>query len=111
MIGGIETSLRHVAHYDYWSDKVRRSGVVDAKADLLVYGNAERTLVEIAIAPPLVSIPKPCVTCAVMAFIGKVCLKAGWKSTRPNWIGPDRWNRIPTRPTLLPPGGVRKEAL
>ncbi len=48
IIGGIEASLRRIAHYDYWSDKVRRSILPDAKADLLVYGNAERALVEIA---------------------------------------------------------------
>ncbi len=48
ILGGIEGSLRRIAHYDYWSDKVRRSILVDAKADLLLYGNAERALVEIA---------------------------------------------------------------
>jgi uncharacterized radical SAM protein YgiQ len=48
VIGGIEASLRRIAHYDYWSDKVRRSILVDSKADLLVYGNAERAIVEIA---------------------------------------------------------------
>jgi uncharacterized radical SAM protein YgiQ len=48
VIGGIEASLRRIAHYDYWSDKVRRSILVDAHADLLVYGNAERQIVEIA---------------------------------------------------------------
>ena len=48
IIGGIEASLRRIAHYDYWSDKVRRSILVDSKADLLVYGNAERAIVEIA---------------------------------------------------------------
>ncbi|MGB1013182.1 MAG: YgiQ family radical SAM protein, partial [Nannocystaceae bacterium] len=48
VIGGIEASLRRIAHYDYWSDKVRRSVLLDAKADLLVYGNAERAIVEIA---------------------------------------------------------------
>jgi uncharacterized radical SAM protein YgiQ len=47
VIGGIEASLRRVAHYDYWSEKVRRSVLVDAQADLLLYGNAERALVEI----------------------------------------------------------------
>ncbi|MDG4553259.1 MAG: YgiQ family radical SAM protein [Candidatus Competibacter sp.] len=47
-IGGIEASLRRIAHYDYWSDTVRRSILLDAKADLLLYGNAERALVEIA---------------------------------------------------------------
>jgi radical SAM superfamily enzyme YgiQ (UPF0313 family) len=48
VIGGIEASLRRIAHYDYWSDKVRRSVLIDAGADLLVYGNAERAIVEIA---------------------------------------------------------------
>ncbi len=48
VIGGIEASLRRVAHFDYWSEKVRRSVLLDAKADLLVYGNGERQIVEIA---------------------------------------------------------------
>ena len=48
VIGGIEASLRRIAHYDYWQDKVRRSILVDAKADLLVYGNAERAIIEVA---------------------------------------------------------------
>ena len=48
VIGGIEASLRRIAHYDYWQDKVRRSILADAKADLLLYGNAERAIVEIA---------------------------------------------------------------
>ncbi len=48
ILGGIEASLRRIAHYDYWSDKVRRSVLLDAKADLLLYGNAERALVEVA---------------------------------------------------------------
>nr|WP_242464649.1 YgiQ family radical SAM protein [Halorhodospira abdelmalekii] len=48
VIGGIEASLRRLAHYDYWSDRVRRSILLDAKADLLLYGNAERALVDVA---------------------------------------------------------------
>jgi uncharacterized radical SAM protein YgiQ len=48
IIGGIEASLRRIAHYDYWSEKIRRSLVLDAKADLLVFGNAERQIAEIA---------------------------------------------------------------
>ena len=48
IIGGIEASLRRIAHYDYWSDKVRKSVLLDSKADLLVYGNAERQVLEIA---------------------------------------------------------------
>jgi uncharacterized radical SAM protein YgiQ len=48
ILGGIEGSLRRIAHYDYWQDKIRRSIVVDSKCDLLLYGNAERAIVEIA---------------------------------------------------------------
>src|SRR6201990_1333927 len=48
VLGGIEASLRRIAHYDYWSDKVRRSILADAKADILIYGNAERAVVEVA---------------------------------------------------------------
>ncbi len=48
VIGGIEASLRRIAHFDYWSEKVRRSVLLDAKADLLVYGNGERQICEIA---------------------------------------------------------------
>jgi len=48
ILGGIEASLRRIAHYDYWSEKVRRSVLVDSKADLLLYGNAERAIVEVA---------------------------------------------------------------
>ena len=47
VIGGIEASLRRIAHYDYWSDKVRRSILPDCKADMLLFGNAERALVEL----------------------------------------------------------------
>ncbi|OOZ38432.1 YgiQ family radical SAM protein [Solemya pervernicosa gill symbiont] len=47
VIGGIEASLRRIAHYDYWSDTVRRSVLLDTKADLLLYGNAERAIVEL----------------------------------------------------------------
>ncbi len=48
VIGGIEASLRRIAHWDYWSEKVRRSVLLDAKADLLLYGNAERAIVTLA---------------------------------------------------------------
>ena len=48
VIGGIEASLRRIAHFDYWSEKVRRSVLLDAKADMLLYGNAERALAEVA---------------------------------------------------------------
>jgi uncharacterized radical SAM protein YgiQ len=48
ILGGLEASLRRFSHYDYWSDRVRRSVLLDAKADLLVYGMGERAIVEIA---------------------------------------------------------------
>jgi len=48
VIGGVEASLRRLAHYDYWSDRVRRSILVDSKADVLVYGMGEYNLLEIA---------------------------------------------------------------
>ena len=48
VLGGIEASLRRIAHYDYWQDRVRRSILLDASADILLYGNAERAIVEVA---------------------------------------------------------------
>jgi uncharacterized radical SAM protein YgiQ len=48
VIGGIEASLRRIAHFDYWSENVRRSVLIDAKADLLVFGNGERQIIAIA---------------------------------------------------------------
>lgn len=48
VLGGIEGSLRRIAHYDYWQDKVRRSILLDSRADILLYGNAERAIVEVA---------------------------------------------------------------
>lgn len=50
VIGGIEASLRRIAQYDYWSDDVRRSVLVDSGADLLLYGNAERAIIDVAVA-------------------------------------------------------------
>src|SRR5215217_9154839 len=48
ILGGIEASLRRIAHFDYWSEKVRRSILFDAKADLLVFGMGERPIMEVA---------------------------------------------------------------
>ena len=48
ILGGIEASLRRIAHFDYWQEQVRRSILVDASADLLLYGNAERAVIEVA---------------------------------------------------------------
>ncbi|MCX5680618.1 MAG: YgiQ family radical SAM protein, partial [Candidatus Omnitrophica bacterium] len=49
IIGGIEASMRRLAHYDYWSDKVRRSILLDSKADILVYGMGETQILQIAL--------------------------------------------------------------
>ena len=48
MVGGVEASMRRVAHYDYWSDSIRRSILFDARADALVYGMGEKATLEIA---------------------------------------------------------------
>jgi len=50
VIGGIEASLRRIAQYDYWSDEVRRSVLIDSGADILLYGNAERAIIELSCA-------------------------------------------------------------
>ncbi len=48
ILGGIESSLRRTVHYDYWSETIKRSILMDAKDDMLIYGNAERALAEVA---------------------------------------------------------------
>src|SRR5690606_21308227 len=48
VIGGIEASLRRIAQYDYWSNEVRRSVLIDSTADILLYGNAERAIADVA---------------------------------------------------------------
>ncbi len=64
-IGGVEASLRRFAHYDYWADDVRRSVLIDAGADILLYGMAERAVVELArrlsMAEAIEGIPGTCV--------------------------------------------------
>jgi uncharacterized radical SAM protein YgiQ len=86
VIGGIEASLRRIAHYDYWSDTVRRSVLLDSKADLLVFGNAERQIVEIAhrlaAGKPIESITDLRGT----AFVSKT-LPAGWTEIDSSHIG------------------------
>ncbi|MDO8305328.1 MAG: YgiQ family radical SAM protein, partial [Herminiimonas sp.] len=80
VIGSIEASLRRIAHYDYWSDKVRRSVMPDSKADILLFGNAERALVDLthrlAAGEPIETIRDLRGT----AFM----VPAGWKPT-PEW--------------------------
>jgi uncharacterized radical SAM protein YgiQ len=77
VIGGIEASLRRIAHYDYWADKVRRSILIDAQADLLVYGNAERAIVEIAHRLAARKKPSDITDIRGTAFIGSV--PEGWR--------------------------------
>jgi len=84
VIGGIEASLRRIAHYDYWSDKVRRSVLFDAKADLLIYGNAERPLVEVAHRLAKGDDVKTITDVRGTAFLAKQAL--------PNWQGIDSRN-------------------
>ncbi len=78
VIGGIEASLRRIAHYDYWSDQVRRSILLDAKADLLLYGNAERAIVEVAHRIAAGEPPKTMRDLRGTAFIHSGALPEGW---------------------------------
>ena len=76
-------SLRRIAHYDYWSDKVRRSVLADAKCDLLLYGNAERAIVEIAHRLAAKSRCTRSPTCAAPPSSAQQRRRAGSRSTRP----------------------------
>ncbi|THF55001.1 YgiQ family radical SAM protein [Pseudothauera rhizosphaerae] len=80
VVGSIEASLRRIAHYDYWSDKVRRSVLADSKADLLLFGNAERALV--ALAQRLA---------AGEAIADIRDLRGTAFMVRPDWLPDDRW--------------------
>ena len=81
VIGSIEASLRRIAHYDYWSDKVRRSVLPDSKADILLFGNAERALValthRLAAGEPIESIRD---------------LRGTAFMARPGWLPADDWS-------------------
>ncbi|MCG6201315.1 YgiQ family radical SAM protein [Psychromonas antarctica] len=81
VIGGIEASLRRIAHYDYWSDKVRRAVILDAKADILLYGNAERPLLEVAYR---ISQGEPVAQMQDIRGTAILC-----KQALPNWQGID----------------------
>lgn len=81
VIGGIEASLRRLAHYDYWSDKVRHSVLLDSKADILLYGNAERPLLEVAHRISQGEAIKKMVDIRGTAILSKQAL--------PNWKGID----------------------
>jgi uncharacterized radical SAM protein YgiQ len=97
VIGGIEASLRRIAHYDYWSDTVRRSIVLDARADLLVYGNGERQVVEIAHRLAAGDSPAELTDLRGTAFV------------RPTGALPDGWSVVDSsdvEPTATVPGSV-----
>ncbi|MFZ6748366.1 YgiQ family radical SAM protein [Undibacterium sp. Ren11W] len=83
VIGSIEASLRRIAHYDYWSDKVKRSVLPDSKADILLFGNAERALVDLthrlAAGEPIKSIRD---------------LRGTAFMTPPNWLPDEDWAEI-----------------
>ena len=70
--------MRRIAHYDYWSDKVRRSVLLDSKADLLLYGNAERAIVEITHRFAPSETPKDMKDVRGIAFLTSAILN-GWK--------------------------------
>ena len=99
VIGGIEASLRRIAHYDYWQDKVRRSVLADSKADLLVYGNAERAIVEIAHRLAR-RVPIEAMTdirgTAFMCATG-TSPRASWRSIPPTWTSPAASTTTSTR--------------
>jgi uncharacterized radical SAM protein YgiQ len=110
VIGGIEASLRRIAHYDHWSEKVRRSALADSKADLLIYGNAERALVELAHRLARGGPSSRSATCGGPGSWSAGCRRAGPRSTRANWMPPGVRCPIPT-PTPPRVPGVRRNRL
>lgn len=95
VVGGIEASLRRIAQYDYWSDKVRRSILIDSNADILLYGNAERAITEIAHELANGNSIEDCWDLRGTAMVRET-LPAGWTeidSTRIDW--PSKIDEIP----------------
>src|SRR5690606_11271675 len=89
VLGGIEASLRRIAQYDYWSNEVRRSVLIDATADILLYGNAERAIAEVAHGLAAGKSVKELDNIRGTAIIRK-SPPAGWTeidSTRVDWPG------------------------
>lgn len=89
VLGGIEASLRRIAQYDYWSNEVRRSVLIDATADILLYGNAERAIAELAHGLAAGKSVKELDNIRGTAIIRK-SPPAGWTeidSTRVDWPG------------------------
>jgi uncharacterized radical SAM protein YgiQ len=89
VIGGIEASLRRIAQYDYWSDKIRKSVLIDSGADILLYGNAERAIVEVAHALAAGQKVDELTTIRGTTIV-RQGIPAGWTevdSTRVDWPG------------------------
>jgi len=95
VIGGIEASLRRIAQYDYWSDQVRQSILIDSNADILLYGNAERALVELAHEVAAGKAVRDLTDLRGTAIVRRT-IPGGWTeidSTRIDW--PGRIDQIP----------------
>lgn len=99
ILGGIEASLRRTAHYDYWSDTVRRSVLVDSKADMLMFGNGERPLVEVAHRLAMGETIDQIRDVRNTAIMVKEALPAGAALTLPVWI--PRAKSTPSRTRMV----------
>lgn len=104
VIGGIEASLRRVAHYDYWSDTVRRSVLLDSRADLLVFGNGERAIVEIAHRAARGEHPRAMTDIRGTAFV-RDGVPEGWSVKDSSSI--DTPGPVPARPNPYADDGAR----
>ena len=94
VLGGIEASLRRIAHYDYWSESVRRSVVLDAKADLLVFGMGERPVGELA---DRLAAGEPIATISGIRGTAKVLTKGKWEGLeRSRHIGDGQLVELPS---------------
>ncbi|MCB1666353.1 MAG: YgiQ family radical SAM protein [Pseudomonadales bacterium] len=105
VIGGIEASLRRIAQYDYWSDKVRKSVLIDSNADILLYGNAERAIVELAHEIAAGKNVSELTTIRGTAFV-RDQVPEGWTeidSTRIDW--PSRIDALPNPYDMKDPEG------
>jgi uncharacterized radical SAM protein YgiQ len=96
VIGGIEASLRRIAQYDYWSDKVRKSVLIDSNADILLYGNAERAVVEVAHRLAAGESLKDMTDIRGTAIVRDAVPAAGRRSTPPASTGRARSTPFPT---------------
>ena len=109
VIGGIEASLRRIAHFDYWSERVRRSVLVDAQADLLVYGNAERQVLEIARRLDAGERIGAITDLRGTAFV-RAAVPDGWIEIDSTTVDEVGALETPPNPYATPPTGVRAQA-